>query len=221
MAAGEDRLVARMDWIGVARVAQARGLPAELADRVAEVVVGSGLPEDRRDEVFRELVAHFEDGLAAGRSGAQLLEAFGDGGRTASSVRQEKRVVTSESMGGSGPGDGFLRRRARDLRYGLRRLAAKPAFTLTAVLSLAIGIGANSAMFTLVNEVVFRRPPLLRPEELTDLYVSQPDFPFNVFSYPDLDDFTRATTDVFAGVAGTKLALGARQAGDRFERITV
>lgn len=58
----------RMDRLAVERLGRAAGLPTSVAERVAQVVVGTGLPDDRREEVFRELVSHFEDGLAAGRT---------------------------------------------------------------------------------------------------------------------------------------------------------
>ena len=47
----------------------------------------------------------------------------------------------------------------RNLRYGLRRMLQSPGFTATAVLSLAVGIGANTAMFSLINSVIFNQRP--------------------------------------------------------------
>lgn len=206
MTRDDDSLVARMDRIGVTRVARSAGLPEVLADKVAQVVTGTGLPEDRRAEVFRELVAHFEDGLAAGRSPEALLAEFGDGRRAAGLITRAKRVVTPTGLGGTGRGDGWVARTARDLRYAVRRLAARPAFAATAVLSLALGIGANSAMFTLVNDVILRRPPLERLEELVDLYQSTAAFPYNVFSEPAVVEIRRATT-VFSGLATSKFSM--------------
>jgi predicted permease len=217
--APNDSLGRRLDRWQLARRARGAGLPQAIAERIAQVVVDSDLADDRRAEVFRELVAHFEDGLAAGRPASDLLASFGDGGRTARLVRREKRIVTPAELGGTGPGDGWLRRLARDARYASRRLVARPAFTLTAILSLAIGIGANSAMFTLVNEVVFRRPPMTDPDRLVHVYNTQNDFPFNAFSYPDLQDLARGTTDVFTAVAGSKLTVAARETSGQAERV--
>ena len=58
----------------------------------------------------------------------------------------------------------------QDLRYALRRLAASPGFTLVAVLSLALGIGANTAVFSLVDRVLLYQPPVGEPETLMDVY---------------------------------------------------
>jgi predicted permease len=209
----------RLDRWQLARRARAAGLPDAVAARIAEVVVDSGLTDDRRAEVFRELVAHFQDGLEAGRPATELLASFGDGGLTARLLRREKRIVTPEAHGGTGPGDGWFRRLARDSRYAVRRLVARPAFTMTAILSLAVGIGANSAMFTLVNEVIFRRPPTPEPDRLVHIYTTQNDFAFNVFSYPDLEDIEREATDVFSVVGGSKLTVAAREASGQTERL--
>src|SRR5690349_21797503 len=54
----------------------------------------------------------------------------------------------------------------KDLRYGFRQLRRNPSFTTIAVLSLALGIGANTAIFQLVNAVRLRTLPVANPEEL-------------------------------------------------------
>jgi hypothetical protein len=53
-----------------------------------------------------------------------------------------------------------------DLRYAVRRLWHQPGFTATAVLTLALGLGANTAIFTLLNAVMFQSLPVPRPAEL-------------------------------------------------------
>src|SRR5262245_33504313 len=74
------------------------------------------------------------------------------------------------------------------LRYALRRLRQSPGFTATAILSLAIGIGANTAIFTLINAILLRQPPFREPERLVDVFLSTPDFEFGTLSIPDFRD---------------------------------
>lgn len=218
MKRNERSLVARLDRLGVERLARAEGLPESLATRVAEVVTGTGLPEDRRAEVFQEIVGHFQDGLAAGKTPEDLAATFGDTSTAAVEIRRAKRIVTPETLGGTGPRDSLVRRTLRDARYAVRRLKAKPAFTAIAVLSLGLAIGANTAMFTLVNDVIFRQPPLERPEELIDVYTVSDAFEFSVLSQPDLEDVTRETT-VFAGVLGTKFTMVPYEIGGAVTRL--
>jgi putative ABC transport system permease protein len=119
---------------------------------------------------------------------------------------------------GSGP-DHLAARLIRDVRYAVRRLAARPGFTATAILSLALGIGANSAMFTLVNEVIFRRPPVAEPERLVHLYSSRPNSPFDAMAYPDLVDLARGTQDIFSGLATATFAIVSTEQDGRPERL--
>ncbi|MGB5294647.1 MAG: hypothetical protein WBP34_06830 [Thermoanaerobaculia bacterium] len=61
---------------------------------------------------------------------------------------------------------GFIETFYRDLRYGARTLVRAPLFTLVVTLTLALGIGANIAIFTLVNAVMVRSLPVEKPAEL-------------------------------------------------------
>ncbi len=217
----DESLVGRMDRLGVERLARSAGLPAILAGRVAQVVVGSRLSEDRRVEVYRELVSHFQDGLAEGRSAEELLEAFGDAGRAAAMIGEEKRVVTPEARGGAGPRDRVLLRLWRDARYAVRRLVARPTFAITAILSLALGIGANAAMFTLVNDLILRKPPVQDPDRLVDIYFATESAPFDPLSYPDVRDLGREASSAFSMVGGMRFGIAPREEGGRVQQLTV
>src|SRR5262245_51647918 len=88
----------------------------------------------------------------------------------------------------------------QDLRYGARTLLKKPGFTLIAIITLGLGIGANTAIFSLVNMVMLRPLPVAQPErivEVTPLFRGQS---FGAFSYPTYKDF-RDKNEVFDGLA--------------------
>lgn len=92
----------------------------------------------------------------------------------------------------------------KDLTYAIRRLAHTPGFTFTAILSLALGIGANSAMFSLANSVLLRGLPVQDSEELVEIYTSDSGgYPYATSSYLDYADM-RESTDVFDGVIASR-----------------
>ncbi|MGD8871782.1 MAG: ABC transporter permease, partial [Gemmatimonadota bacterium] len=93
-----------------------------------------------------------------------------------------------------------------NLRYAVRRLLKSPLFTLVAVLSLALGIGANTAIFSLVNAVVIRDVAFDHPEELVDIYEASDGFSHGTLSYPDYEDLVESSRDVFESVGGMQYA---------------
>jgi predicted permease len=108
----------------------------------------------------------------------------------------------------------------RNVRYAWRQLLARPAFTLIAGLSLALGIGANVTLFTYVNAIFLHPLPVERPAELVALYTTDADFPGYIeSSYLNLRDL-RADRALFSGVAMSMQArVTLRAAGGDPERL--
>src|SRR5262245_45041044 len=108
----------------------------------------------------------------------------------------------------------------QDLRYGARMLLKNPVFTLIAIVTLALGIGANTAIFSVVNAVLLRSLPFNEPEQLVrpaSVRLNDPNSRITV-SYADFLDWQKETT-IFAHVAcyfGDEATLSL---GDEPERI--
>src|SRR5437763_5173988 len=93
-----------------------------------------------------------------------------------------------------------MRQLWRNLRYSLRALRKNPGFTVVAILSLALGIGANVAIFTLVNALLLRDLPVPRPERLVELSLVRQGHKIT-FSYPMFRELDRGQR-VFSGLIG-------------------
>ena len=79
----------------------------------------------------------------------------------------------------------------QDLKYGIRMLAKSPAFTAVAVLTLALGIGANTAIFSVVNGVLLNPLRFAEPDRLVALYSRDANFSKFSISYPNFLDWVR------------------------------
>jgi predicted permease len=79
----------------------------------------------------------------------------------------------------------------QDLRYGLRRLAKSPGFTVVAILTLALGIGANTAIFSVVNGVLISPLPFRNADRIVSVFEDMPDFAEGSISYPVFLDWQR------------------------------
>src|SRR3954470_21928834 len=95
-----------------------------------------------------------------------------------------------------------------DLRFAFRQLYKAPGFTIAAVLVLTLGIGANTAVFSLVHTMLFAPPGYARPNELVQIFSQDTKNPksFRAFSYPTLNDI-REQNSVFSGVAGYNVGM--------------
>jgi predicted permease len=159
-----------------------------------------------RDGVDDELRFHLEsraaelvaDGMPTAAARAQALREFGDlddarDFMTAIDNRVDKRRARSELM----------RELMQDMRYALRRLRAAPGFTAVAVLTLALGVGANTAIFSVVRGVLLRPLPFPEPERLYAVYSANrsADLLRGAVSPPDLDDW-RAQRRSIADLGG-------------------
>src|SRR5918999_1509567 len=149
------------------------------------------------EELESHLRMHVEDNLRAGMSPGearrQALVKLGGVAQTLEECRRQRRLPLIEPL-------------MKDLRYGLRRLAQSPGFTSVAVLSLALGIGANTAIFSLVNTALLRPLPVERPEQIVSLANAAGARGFPAFSYPNYKDFRDRSAEVFDGLYAYRFA---------------
>jgi putative ABC transport system permease protein len=160
-------------------------LSQHLEDRWRELVAGGASPE----EATRLALADFRDGDVLARHLAPLRQAH------------PPLSITP----GSSPGRHLLGDLWQDLRYAARTLRKQPGFTIAAVVTLALGIGSNAAMFSVVNAVLVRPLPYPSGDRLVALYSrylpsSGYDFPYSSLSGPEFADLQGRIT-AFASIA--------------------
>ncbi|HSB09710.1 MAG TPA: ABC transporter permease [Blastocatellia bacterium] len=187
------------------------------------------LEPTREAEIVEELAQHLDDCyaelLAGGMSQAEAERRtradLSDRELLQQELRRIERQVVPEPLVLG------MNRRSRvivevwtDLRYGARMLVKNPGFTLIAVLTLALGIGVNTAVFSVVNAVMLKPLPVARPDELVSLYTSDFSGPrYGASSYRDYLDM-RDRAEVLDGlIAYWRQTVSLRRGGQAEEFI--
>jgi predicted permease len=148
----------------------------------------------RRDamesELDQELRFHFEN----------AVEKYVRSGMTEDAARRRAKLTfggdtqIKQECRDAG-GTGFIDTTLQDMRYALRQLHDNPIFAVVMVLTLAVSIGANSAIFSVIDSVLLHSLPYRQPEQLTRIFMTSegfPKFPLNPFDFRDMRARTRS-----------------------------
>src|ERR1035441_3859937 len=159
--------------------------------RLTAILRGHSLDQDLDDEIAAHLAMQEEEfrqrGMSAAAARAAARREFGGVAQTAETYRERRSLPWLDSA-------------AKDLRYALRGLRRNPGFTAAAVLSLALGIGANTAIFSMYHALLLRMLPVSHPEQLVTLYRTGA-WGTGICSYPLYQEI-RKRSDLFSGVVG-------------------
>ena len=167
------------------------------------------LSSSRENEIIEELSQHLDDrwrelvagGASEDEATKLALNGFRDRDLLARHLAPLRQAHTPESIAPGAPARNLLADLWQDLRYAARTLRKRPTFALAAILILALGIGSNAAIFTIVNAILLRPLPLPHSEQLQALYTRYSDAAYFDVSGPELADI-RSRVDAYSGVAG-------------------
>ncbi len=133
-------------------------------------------------ELESHIALHTDDGIRAGLSPEearrQALIRLGGSEQTRQAYRERSRLPWVEEL-------------AKDFTYSLRVLRKNPAFAIVTILTLGLGIGANTALFSIVNTVLLNPLPYAHPDELVSVHESKANFDQGSISYPNFRDWQR------------------------------
>jgi putative ABC transport system permease protein len=183
----------------------------DFKEEIRKRLTGLGLTPMREQEIVEELSQHLEDEYETALRGsvteqqareAVLLRLDESNLLGPELERVERRAPAEQVALGAERKSNMFADLGQDLRFGLRMLLRTPAFTAIAVLALALGIGANSAIFSVVNTVLLRPLPYKNPDALMMLWedATHLGFPINTPAPANFIDWRDQNT-VFEGMA--------------------
>ncbi|HUF27843.1 MAG TPA: ADOP family duplicated permease [Gemmatimonadaceae bacterium] len=194
---------------------------AGLHDRVFRLLLRL-YPRSFREEYGDEMTRYFLERLTRAREQRKRQAVISLWARTALDLVRTAAAERGSPSGrhepttGAHPMSAFL----QDLRYAARRLRNTPLFTISAIAILAVGIGLNASVFSLVDTAIFRPPPFTNAEEIVHIYQDSDDGDPSSTSYPEYREMAEVT-DVFAGVAATSSGSATWEGADSPRQVSI
>jgi predicted permease len=168
------------------------------------------LDDELRFHLEKEIEQNVARGMSAEEARWAALRSFGG----VDQVKEQSRDVRGVRL---------LEEAWQDLRYSLRVLRQKPGFAFTVIATLALGIGANTAIFSVVNAVLLRELPFQKPDEVVWVWSSRTDRDKAPFTMPDFLDYREQnqTLDQIAAFTSTGLNLTGTEKAERLQALRV
>ena len=196
----------------------------DFKEEIRKRVAALRLSPPREVEIVEELSQHLDDQYEQSLSrGATEEEAYGaaltglaESGLLARELERVERRIQHEPLTLGNERTNLLSDLSQDLRYGLRMLLKNPGFTIVAIIALALGIGANTAIFSVVNTVLLRPLPYKDPDRLVMVWEdnSKQGFPRDTPAAANYIDW-RNQNHVFEGMAAmVEISFNLTGAGD-------